>query len=208
MLGTTGGPQDHNAARLKPGNARNVRDRRTRDRDHAPRMARHSCAARQRYRHAAPATPVFTSSDSRESCFSHEFLEYETAVIATQSPSAKSITPACVVIDARDVPDQRLHDASRFPLVRLRHRAVQPGYAFAWGAEMQRLLSLKTPFVIVSEHKAHETAGDTRMRNAWLLSQRATLALFCRGFIPIQPRTQARATPPAAVRTVTPGSGG
>ena len=159
MFGTTGGPHDPNGARLQPGTARNVRERRTRDRDHAPRMARHSCAARQRYRHAAPATPVFTSSDSRESCFSHEFLEYETAVIATQSPSAKSITPACVVIDARDVPDQRLHDASRFPLVRLRRRAVQPGYAFAWGAEMQRLLSLKTPFVIVSEHNADETAG-------------------------------------------------
>jgi hypothetical protein len=170
-------------------------------------MARHSCAARQRYRHAAPATPVFTSSDSREPCFSHEFLEYETAVIATQSPSAKSITPACVVIDARDVPDQRLHDASRFPLVRLRRRAVQPGYAFAWGAEMQRLLSLKTPFVIVSEHNADETAGDTSLRNAWLRSQRATLALFCRGFIVIEPRIEARATTREAVRTVTQGSG-
>ena len=207
MFGTTGGPHDPNDARLQPGTARNVRERRTRDRDHAPRMARHSCAARQRYRHAAPATPVFTSSDSRESCFSHEFLEYETAVIATQSPSAKSITPACVVIDAPAVPDQPFRDASRSFFVRLRRRAVQPGYAFAWGAEMQRLLSLKTPFVIVSEHNADETAGDTRLRNAWLRSQRATLALFCRGFIVIEPRTEARATTREAARAVTQGSG-
>ena len=77
-------------------------------------------------------------------------------MIATQSSLAKSVSPSAVVIDASDVPDQRMHDASRFPLVRLRRRAVQPGYAFGWGAEMQRLLSLKTPFVIVSDHDADE----------------------------------------------------
>jgi hypothetical protein len=79
-----------------------------------------------------------------------------------------------------------MHDASRFPLVRLRRRAVKPGYAFAWRVEMQRLLALKTPFVIVSEHGAVETIDDTRLRTAWLRSQSATLSAYCRGFIVTQ----------------------
>jgi hypothetical protein len=170
-------------------------------------MAHRSGAAHQRYRHAAPAAPVFTSSDSRKPCISHEFLEYETAVIATPSPLAKSIRSAAVVIDGSDVPNQRMHDASRFPLVRLRRRAVQPGYAFGWGAEMQQLLSLKTPFVIVSDHDADETADDTRLRNAWLRSSRETLALFCRGFVVIEPKIEARASTREAVRAATEGSG-
>ncbi len=85
-------------------------------------------------------------------------------MIATPSLLAKSVVIGASV--ASDLPDPRMHDASRFPLVRLRRRAVQPGYAFGWGAEMQRLLSLKTPFVIVSDHDADETADYTRLRNA------------------------------------------
>src|SRR5471030_276597 len=100
MFGTTGGPHDRNDARLQPGTARNVRERRKDDRDHAPSMARRGGAAHQRYqqfRHAAPATPVFTSSDSRKPCISHEFLEYETAVIPTSTPLTKFISPAAVI---------------------------------------------------------------------------------------------------------------
>jgi len=126
-------------------------------------------------------------------------------VIATPSPLAKSVVIGAS--GASHLPDQRMHDASRFPLVRLRRRAVQPGYAFGWGAEMQRLLSLKTPFVIVSDHDADETADDTRLRNAWLRSRRETLALFCRGFIVIEPRIEARASTREAVRAATEGSG-
>lgn len=205
MFATTGGPHDRNDARFQPGTARNLRERCTGDRDHAPRMARRSGAAHWRYRRTAPATPVFTSSDSRKPCNSHEFLEYETAVIANPSPLAKSVVIGAS--GASHLPDQRMHDASRFPLVRLRRRAVQPGYAFGWGAEMQRLLSLKTPFVIVSDHDADETADDTRLRNAWLRSHRDTLALFCRGFIVIEPRIEARASTREAVRAATEGSG-
>lgn len=128
-------------------------------------------------------------------------------MIATQSSLAKSVSPSAVVIDASDVPDQRMHDASRFPLVRLRRRAVQPGYAFGWGAEMQRLLSLKTPFVIVSDHDADELTDDTRLRSAWLRSHRETLALFCCGFIVIEPRIEARVSTREAMRAATRGSG-
>ncbi|HEV7833084.1 MAG TPA: hypothetical protein VGP09_06875 [Caballeronia sp.] len=123
-------------------------------------------------------------------------------MIATPTPLAKT-----VVIGASAIPVQRMHDASRFPLVRLRRRSVQPGYAFGWGAEMQRLLLLKTPFVIVSGHEANETADDTGLRNAWLCSHRETLALFCRGFIVIEPRIEARASTREAVRAATEGSG-
>jgi hypothetical protein len=105
------------------------------------------------------------------------------------------------------VPDQPMHDASRFPLVRLRRRAVKPGYAFAWRAEMQRLLALATPFVIVSEHCADETPDDTRLRAAWLRSQQASLTEYCRGFIVIEPRIEARATTREAWRLATRGSG-
>jgi hypothetical protein len=100
-----------------------------------------------------------------------------------------------------------MHDASRFPLVRLRRRAVKPGYAFAWRVEMQRLLALKTPFVIVSEHGADETLDDTRLRTAWLRAQSTTLAAYCRGFIVIEPRIEARATTREAWRIVTAHSG-
>jgi hypothetical protein len=100
-----------------------------------------------------------------------------------------------------------MHDASRFPLVRLRRRAVKPGYAFAWRAEMQRLLALKTPFVIVCEHAADETPDDTRLRAAWLRSQAASLGAYCRGFIVIEPRIEARATTREAWRLTMQGSG-
>lgn len=103
--------------------------------------------------------------------------------------------------------DHRLHDASRFPLVRLRRGAVRPGYAFTWRVEMQRLLALKTPFVVVSDHDANETRDDTRLRAAWLRSAHAELGALCRGFIVIEPRIEARATTRDAVRQVMQGSG-
>ncbi|WP_250526015.1 hypothetical protein [Caballeronia sp. GAWG2-1] len=103
--------------------------------------------------------------------------------------------------------DARMFDASRFPLVRLRRRAVKPGYAFAWCAQMRRLLALNTPFVIVAEHDADETADDIRLRTAWLRNQRVQLAAYCRGIVVIEPRIEARATTREALRHSTEGSG-
>jgi hypothetical protein len=100
-----------------------------------------------------------------------------------------------------------MHDLSHFPLVRLRRRAVQPGYAFAWRVEMQRLLALNTSFVIVSEHHADETRDDAHLRAAWLRSQQSTLGVFCKGLIVIEPRIEARATTREAVRAMAQGSG-
>jgi hypothetical protein len=103
--------------------------------------------------------------------------------------------------------DERIFDASRFPLVRLRRRAVKPGYAFAWSAQMRRLVALATPFVIVAEYAADETADDLRLRAAWLRTHRAQLAAYCRGVIVVEPRIEARATTREALRAMTDGSG-
>lgn len=103
--------------------------------------------------------------------------------------------------------DSRQFDASRFPLVRLHRRAIQPGFAFAWAAQMHRLLALATPFVIVAEHADDETADDFRLRAAWLRTHRAGLGAHCRGFIVIEPRIEARATTRETLRQLTDGSG-
>jgi hypothetical protein len=103
--------------------------------------------------------------------------------------------------------DERMFDASRFPLVRQRPRAMKPGYAFAWSAQMRRLIALATPFVIVEEHAADESADDQRLRAAWLRTHRAQLAMFCRGVIVIEPRIEARASTRDTLRTMTDGSG-
>ncbi|SAK81247.1 hypothetical protein AWB77_04052 [Caballeronia fortuita] len=103
--------------------------------------------------------------------------------------------------------DERFFDASRFPLVRLRSRAVTAGYAFAWCAQMRRLVSLATPFVLVAAHDESETADDARLRAAWMRTHRATLAAYCRGVIVIEPRIEARAATRETLRAVTDGSG-
>jgi hypothetical protein len=128
----------------------------------------------------------------------HEFLEARNALITIRTQPAN---PAEQAIDVR------MHDTRRFPLVRLRRRAVQPGYAFAWRVDMQRLLSLNTLFVIVSEHHADETADDIHLRGVWLRSRHIALGLYCRGLIVIEPRIEARATTREAVRAATQGSG-
>ena len=103
--------------------------------------------------------------------------------------------------------DERHFDTSRFPLVRQRPRAVKPGYAFAWSAQMRRLVALATPFVLVAEHDGHETADDARLRAAWMRTHRAALAAYCRGLIVIEPRIEARATTRDTLRALTEGSG-
>jgi hypothetical protein len=170
-------------------------------------MAYHCNPAGHRYCQTIAEAPSFAPPDDGNAGLSDEFLEHKTAVIAIQSLSATALLAGTSVMEPCDVPGQRMHDASRFPLVRLRRRAVQPGYAFAWGAEMQRLLALKTPFVIVSEYSADETAGDTSLRSAWLRTHRDALGLFCRGLIVIEPRIEARASTREFVRGVCEGSG-
>ncbi|WP_201304001.1 hypothetical protein [Burkholderia sp. 8Y] len=103
--------------------------------------------------------------------------------------------------------DAAMLDASRFPLVRVRRRAMKPGFAFAWAAQMRRLLALATPFVIVAEHCDHETADNFDLRAAWLRTHRAPLAAYCRGFIAIEPRIEARASTRERLRRLTADSG-
>ena len=124
-------------------------------------------------------------------------------MINSQFDPMKSSVPA----DVTPTFDARMHDASRFPLVRLRRRAVQPGYAFAWRVEMERLLALNTPFVIVSDHHADETLDDMRLRAAWLRSRQSSLGMLCKGLIVVEPRIEARATTREALRAMAQGSG-
>ncbi|SAK63295.1 hypothetical protein AWB79_02987 [Caballeronia hypogeia] len=124
--------------------------------------------------------------------------------------NAADFSPKAVTHDVTSAPfelDERMLDASRFPLVRLRSRAVRPGYAFAWSAQMRRLVALATPFVLVAEHDENETADDARLRAAWMRAHRATLAAFCRGLIVIEPRIEARAGTRETLRAMTEGSG-
>lgn len=103
--------------------------------------------------------------------------------------------------------DERFFDTSRFPFVRLRPRAVRTGYAFAWSAQMSRLLALATPFVLAVEHDERESADDARLRAAWMRTHRAVLATFCRGLIVVEPRIEARATTREKQRALTEGCG-
>jgi hypothetical protein len=103
--------------------------------------------------------------------------------------------------------DQQMFDASRFPLVRVRRRAVRSGYAFAWCAQMRRLLALNAPFVLVAEHCDEETAEDARLRSVWMRSQRHSLTAWCRGYVVVEPRIEARAGTREALRAATLGSG-
>ncbi|QSN60418.1 hypothetical protein JYK05_08505 [Caballeronia sp. M1242] len=118
--------------------------------------------------------------------------------------------PEAAVIAADHTPnalDTRMLDASRFPLVRVRRRAMKPGYAFGWSAQMRRLLALATPFVIVAEHSDDETPDDFALRAAWLRTHRVALAAHCRGFIVIEPRIEARATTRETLRALMQDSG-
>ncbi len=74
--------------------------------------------------------------------------------------------------------------------------ALSSRYAFAWCAQMRRLVALATPFVVVAECAGDETADDQRLRAAWLRTHRAQLTAYCRGVIVIEPRIEARATTP------------
>lgn len=72
---------------------------------------------------------------------------------------------------------------------------------------MKRLVALSTPFVLVAEHAAHESDDDARLRGAWMRTHCATLAVFCRCLIVIEPRIEARATTRETLRAMTEGSG-
>lgn len=75
----------------------------------------------------------------------------------SERAQARAIAANAADLSSNSIPlaslalDGCLFDTSRFPLVRLRPRAVRPGYAFAWSAQMKRLVALSTPFVLVAE---------------------------------------------------------
>jgi hypothetical protein len=101
-----------------------------------------------------------------------------------------------------------LHDVSDFPLVRMSEAAADPGYAFSWGAEIQRLLARREPFVLVYGSAAGvESVDDRLLRSAWLRRHQLALGAYCRGLIVLQADIEKRAATRLAALALSAGSG-
>jgi hypothetical protein len=82
-----------------------------------------------------------------------------------------------------------VHDVSCFPLVRARIDQQQVGYAPQWIDEMDLLVALGRPFVLLfesgrPEEEAHE---DRRQRGLWLKKNKQALQEVCRALVSVEP---------------------
>ncbi|WP_349959652.1 hypothetical protein [Rhizobium sp. ZPR3] len=75
------------------------------------------------------------------------------------------------------------HDVSLWPIVRQSAASVQPGYSKQWEREMDALLDLSMPFVVIMEGDEHE---DRKARGIWLKKNKTALATVCRAVIGIE----------------------
>lgn len=92
-----------------------------------------------------------------------------------------------------NVQDFKLHDVSRFPIVKLHGRGLPPGYAPTWANEMNMLLLQDHPFVLIfPDSVENETHEDQRLRTKWLKAHKGRLAQICRGIFGIEPDKAAR----------------
>jgi len=88
----------------------------------------------------------------------------------------------------------RVHDVSAFPVVRVLIRAQEPGYALQWICEMDLLLALGRPFMLLFDgDRGEETHEDRKQRGQWLKRNKDALQAVCRGMISVEPDAQARA---------------
>ncbi|MEF2073339.1 hypothetical protein [Consotaella aegiceratis] len=81
-----------------------------------------------------------------------------------------------------------LHDVAAFPLVRLTPERFAPGSAECWTAEMNLLLELATPFVLLVENPAHghtESHEDRKALILWAKRNKRTFSDVCKGIIGI-----------------------
>ncbi|MEW6644019.1 MAG: hypothetical protein AB1586_26160 [Pseudomonadota bacterium] len=87
----------------------------------------------------------------------------------------------------------RVHDVSAFPVVKVLIAAQEPGYAPQWICEMDLLLALGRPFVLLLEgDRGEETHEDRKQRGQWLKHNKGPLQEVCRGMIAIEPDALAR----------------
>lgn len=86
-----------------------------------------------------------------------------------------------------------VHDASAFPLVRLRPDAMQPGYAPRWEIEMNALLKQERPFVVIFPTlRSEESHDDRKLRGIWLKRNKQLLGERCLSLISVEPDTGKR----------------
>ncbi|NTJ62719.1 hypothetical protein G6M50_31880 [Agrobacterium rhizogenes] len=79
------------------------------------------------------------------------------------------------------------HDVSLWPIVRQSAASVQPGYSKEWEREMDALLALSIPFVVIMEGDEHaEEHEDRKARGIWLKKNKTALATVCRAVIGIE----------------------
>lgn len=79
------------------------------------------------------------------------------------------------------------HDVSLWPIVRQSARSVQPGYAAQWAREMDAILAISMPFVVIMEgDQPAEDHEDRKARGIWLKRNKAALAAICRAVIGIE----------------------
>jgi hypothetical protein len=80
-----------------------------------------------------------------------------------------------------------IHDVSLWPIVRQSAGSVQPGYSKQWEREMDALLAIAMPFVVIMEGDEHaEEHDDRKVRGIWLKKNKAALAAICKAVIGIE----------------------
>ena len=86
-----------------------------------------------------------------------------------------------------------LHDVSEFPVVRFDTSRAAPGYAATWVSEMEALLTLGLPFVLVATGSVKDSAADREACSLFLQSRHTDLARRCRAIVGVEPNAAARA---------------
>lgn len=80
-----------------------------------------------------------------------------------------------------------VHDVSLWPIVRQSEGSVQPGYSKQWEREMDALLAIGMPFVVIMEGDEHaEEHDDRKLRGIWLKKNKTALATVCKAVIGIE----------------------
>ncbi|WP_186113350.1 hypothetical protein [Burkholderia gladioli] len=85
-------------------------------------------------------------------------------------------------------PVLRIFDLREFPFVLMRNETIEDGYAARWEDEMQTLLRIGMPFVMIfPAGRPEEGHEDRKQRGLWLKQNREALAAICRALISIEP---------------------
>ncbi|WP_186145797.1 hypothetical protein [Burkholderia gladioli] len=91
-------------------------------------------------------------------------------------------------------PALRIFDLREFPFVLMRNETIEDGYAACWEDEMQTLLRIGMPFVMIfPAGRPEEGHEDRKQRGLWLKQNREALAAICRALISIEPEPLERA---------------